>query len=126
MASRKAAAGGAPVWSYLWEAPSPAYGGRYGAPHAVDVPAAMHDIRMPLAGPSADSRRLADELASAWIALAAKGDPNNPKTPHWPTYDTTRRATMVFGHPSKAVDDPRGRFREMWDRYAATPRPDAI
>lgn len=124
LASRKAQAGGAPVWSYLWEAPSPAYGGRYGAPHAVDVPASMHDIRMPLAGPTADNRRLADELASAWIALAAKGDPNNPKTPRWPAYDTAKRTTMVFGERSRAVDDPRGRFREMWDRYAAAQKPD--
>ncbi|MDZ4375660.1 MAG: carboxylesterase family protein [Phenylobacterium sp.] len=119
LASRKAEAGGAKVWSYLWAATSPAYGGRYGAPHAGDVPAAMHDIRMPLAGPTADNRRLADELASAWVALAARGDPNNPSTPAWPAYDTRRRATLVFGQPSRVEDDPRGRFREMWDRYAA-------
>lgn len=84
----------------------------------------MHDIRMPLAGPTADNRRLADELASAWVAFAARGDPNNPKTPAWPAYDVGRRATMVFGAVSRAVDDPRGRFREMWDRYAATPKAD--
>ena len=119
LASRKAEAGGAKVWSYLWEAQSPPYGGRYGAPHAADVPASMYDVRMPLAGPSADSRRLAGELASAWVALAANGAPNNPKTPVWPAYDTRRRATLVFGQPSRVVDDPRGRFREMWDRYAA-------
>ncbi|PZQ64204.1 MAG: carboxylesterase/lipase family protein [Phenylobacterium zucineum] len=123
LASRKAAAARGKVWSYLWAAPSPAYGGRYGAPHAADVPASMHDIRMPLAGPTADNRRLADELASAWVALAARGDPNNPRTPSWPAYDTTRRATLVFGHPTKVVDDPRRRFRELWDRHAVAPAP---
>jgi para-nitrobenzyl esterase len=126
MAERKAAqtrAGGAKVWSYLWSVPSPAYGGRYGAPHAVDVPASMHDIRMPLEGPTADNRRLADELASAWISLAATGDPNNARTPSWPAFDTETRTTMVFGDPSKAVSDPRGRFRTMWDGYAQAPKP---
>lgn len=125
MADRKAAAGGAKVWSYLWEAPSPAYGGRYGAPHAGDVPASMHDIRMPLAGPTADNRRLADELAGAWVAFAATGDPNNKRTPAWPAYGAQRRATMVFGSPTRAVNDPRGQFRQVWDRYAGAKSDDS-
>lgn len=115
MADRKAQQAAAPVWTYLWTAPSPAFGGRYGATHGVDVSYAMHDIRMPLAGPIADNRRLADELASAFVSLAAKGDPNNPKTPAWPAYDLARRTTMVLGAPSSgAVEDPRRRFVEMW------------
>lgn len=121
MAERKAAqaaAGGAKVWTYLWTAPSPAYGGRYGAPHGVDVGPSMHDIRLPLNGPTADNLRLADEIASAWVSLAAAGDPNNGATPAWPAFDTERRATMVFGAPSGAVDDPRRAFRELWAERA--------
>ncbi|MFC3079582.1 carboxylesterase/lipase family protein [Phenylobacterium terrae] len=115
MADRKAQQGAAPLWAYLWTAPSPAFGGRYGATHGVDVSYAMHDIRMPLAGPIADNRRLADEIASAFVALAAKGDPNNPKTPAWPAYDAAKRTTMVFGTPSSgAVEDPRRRLVELW------------
>lgn len=121
MAERKAALGRGKVWSYLWAAPSPAYGGRYGAPHAVDVPATMHDVRMPLLGPTNNHRRLADELASAWVSLAATGDPNNRRTPDWPAYEAERRSTLVFGSPTRAEDDPRGRFRRMWDDYAARP-----
>jgi para-nitrobenzyl esterase len=119
LASRKAAqaaAGGASVWMYLWAAPSPAFGGRYGATHAVDTSFAMHDVRMALSGPQADNLRLADELASAWAALAHAGDPNNPKTPVWPTYDETARTTLVFGHPTRTQDDPRRAFVDLWER----------
>jgi para-nitrobenzyl esterase len=117
MAERKAAAGGAPVWCYYWMHPSPAFGGRYGAVHAVDVPYAMHDIRSPLAGPQAESLRLADEIASAFVAFAGRRDPNNAKTPTWPKFDLARRTTLVFGETTRAVDDPRKAFREMWNRY---------
>jgi para-nitrobenzyl esterase len=121
MADRKAAQvaqGGAPVWMYLWTTPSPAFGGRYGATHGIDVSPSMHDSRFPLLGPDAEYVRLADQLAGAWASFAATGNPNNPRTPRWPTYDTTKRTTMVFGSPSNAVDDPRREFRELWDKYA--------
>ena len=80
-AERKATQGVAPVWTYLWKAPSPAYGGRFGATHGVDVGPTKHDIRYGLNGPNAESVRLADQLASAWAAFAATGNPNNPLTP---------------------------------------------
>lgn len=110
------AAGGAPVWTYLWASPSPAFGGRYGATHSVDTSYAMHDVRMALSGPQDASMRLADELASAWVSLATNGDPNNSKTPDWPAYDEQSRKTMVFGHPSKVVSDPRRAFVDLWER----------
>jgi para-nitrobenzyl esterase len=122
MAERKAAqavAGGAPVWTYLWTTPSPAYGDRYGATHGIDVSPSMHDLRFPLLGPDADYVRLADQLAGAWVSLAATGDPNNPRTPAWPAYDQKTRTTLVFGSPSNAVADPRKAFRELWSQQSA-------
>ena len=115
----KAAAGGAPVWMYLWTAPSPAFGGRWGATHGIDVSPSMHDIRLPLVGPTADNLRLADQMASVWVSMAANGNPNNRYLPHWAPYDTTNRTTMVFGHPTNPVNDPRRQFREYWAKRAA-------
>lgn len=120
MADRKAQQGAGPVWAYLWAAPSPAYGGRYGATHGVDVSYSMHELRMPLVGPIENNRRLADEIASAWVSLAAKGDPNNAKTPAWAKYDVAKRTTMVFGNPqSAAVEHPRKRFVDIWGEMGA-------
>jgi para-nitrobenzyl esterase len=122
MAERKAAqaaSGGAPVWTYLWTTPSPAYGDRYGATHGIDVSPSMHDLRFPLLGPDATYVRLADQLAGAWVSLAATGDPNNPRTPRWPVYDQKARNTMVFGSPSNVVADPRKAFRELWTQQGS-------
>lgn len=110
----QAAAGGAPVWSYLWRMPTAAYGGRYGTPHGSDVGPSLHDVRGGLNGTDPDNLRLADELASAWVAFAATGDPNNPRTPAWPAYQLPRRATLVFDRHTRVEDDPRGAFREFW------------
>ena len=110
----KAAQGAAPVWSYLYREPSPAYGGRYGVPHGSDVGPSLHDARGGLNETGPESLRLADEMASFWVAFAATGDPNNPRIPHWPAYRAPERATMVFGHETRVEDDPRGAFREFW------------
>ncbi|MBP8245376.1 MAG: carboxylesterase/lipase family protein [Phenylobacterium sp.] len=122
MLERRLAAGGAPTWAYLWASPSPAFGGRYGAVHGIDVAYSMHDIRFPLAGPTSDNLRLADEIASAWVALAATGDPTNPKTPAWPAYDLNARNTLVFGQPTQTQSDPRRFFREYWSKASAAKR----
>lgn len=116
-AERKAAAGQASTWTYLWEVPSPAYGGRYGAPHGVDIGPSLHDIRHGLNGPSDENLRLADQLASAWVSFAATGDPNNAATPSWPAFDLTHRSTLVFSGDSRrtaAHNDPRREFRLFW------------
>ncbi|MBI1359269.1 MAG: carboxylesterase family protein [Alphaproteobacteria bacterium] len=110
----QAAAGGAPLWTYLYALPSPAFGGRYGTPHGSDVGPALHDVRGGLNDASLDSVRVADQLASAWVAFAATGNPNNPNTPDWATYTVPKRTTMVFDRYSHVQDDPRKAFREFW------------
>ncbi len=122
MLERRAAAGGAPTWAYLWANPSSAFGGRYGAVHGIDVAYSMHDIRFPLAGPTADNLRLADEIASAWVAMAATGKPDNPRTPAWAPYDLKTRNTLVFGAKTASVSDPRSYFRTYWAEEAARRR----
>jgi para-nitrobenzyl esterase len=115
-AERKARQGAAPVYSYLWKAPSPAFGGRYGAVHGVDVGPSLHDIRHGLNGPTPHNLALAGQIASAWVAFAASGNPNNPRTPAWPAMSVAKRETLVFegeGGVSAMQLDPRGVFRGL-------------
>lgn len=118
-AERKALALGAPVWAYLWRAPSPAYGGRFGATHGVDIGPSLHDIRRALNGPMDSQRRLAKMMSSVWASFAAKGDPNNANVPHWPSYTLPGRATLVVDTDHETViDDPRAALRRYWSERA--------
>ena len=115
MAERKAAQGGAPVWTYLWTWPSPAFGGRYGAVHGIDVGLSLHSVRGGLTGASSESELMADRIASSWAAFAETGDPNNALLPDWPAYTQDDRATMVFDVKTAVEYDPRAEVREFWE-----------
>jgi para-nitrobenzyl esterase len=116
MADRKAIQGAAPIWSYLYAMPAPAFGGRYGTPHGSDVGPSLHNVIGGLTGTTPTFQRLADQLASAWVSFAATGDPNNARLPAWPAYKVPERDVMVFGEKSRVERDPRGQFREFWTK----------
>jgi para-nitrobenzyl esterase len=102
--------GPAPTFFYEFAWPSPAFGGIFGACHALEIPFAFDNLEKGgrLAG-DAPPQELADAMHSAWVGFAERGDPG------WPPYDPERRATMTFDMPdSHVVDDPRAGEREAW------------
>jgi len=114
-AELKAAQGGTPAWMYLWEWPTPAFDGKFGAVHGIDVSASFHNYRDGTVNVgSHDGRLMCDRLAGAWVAFAKTGDPNTPALPHWPAYDAATRATMVFNNDTRVENDPRGEIRKFW------------
>ncbi|HMJ87299.1 MAG TPA: hypothetical protein VK504_29175, partial [Vicinamibacterales bacterium] len=66
-----------------------------------------------------DGRKMTLALASAWIAFAKTGNPDNEHIPHWPKYDAATRATMIFDANTRVVNDPRGAMRTYFDRNPA-------
>ena len=54
-------------------------------------------------------------MSGAWVAFARTGDPNHAGIPRWSPYDAQARATMVFGDPTRAENDPRRAFRTFWN-----------
>jgi para-nitrobenzyl esterase len=109
-AELKAAQGKGAIYMYQWEWPTPAFGGRYGAVHGLDVSGSFREARE-----GNDMSRVADQLSSSWVAFAKTGNPNNSRTPPWPTFDAATRATMIFGTPTQLENDPRGEIRNFWE-----------
>lgn len=110
-AELKAAQGTGAIYMYEWDWPTPAFGGRYGAVHGLDVSGSFREARE-----GNDMARVADELSSAWVAFAKTGNPNNSRIPPWSTYNAQTRATMLFGTPTQQVNDPRAEMRKFWEQ----------
>ncbi|SHN87747.1 para-nitrobenzyl esterase [Geodermatophilus obscurus] len=100
------------AYEFAW--PSPAFGGRLGACHALEIPFVFDTLdlgrRQMLGGALGDSppKQLADTMHRAWIDFASRGDPG------WPRYDLERRAVMRLDVTSSVVDDPYARERHLW------------
>ncbi len=116
-AERKAAQP-APVYVYQWNWGSPAYDGKLGAIHHMDVPASWNNWRAALYGGAVSPALvLCRQLASSFVAFAKGGNPNNGYIPHWPAFDVHRRATMVFDTTVRVENDPRSEIRRFWAEY---------
>jgi len=109
-AERKAAQGRAPVYKYYFQWYSPVRGGQLRSMHTMDIPFAFDNVETArtLLGPGQDVQRLADQMAASWVQFAKTGNPNNPKIPTWPAFDTRRKATMVWNTEVRVVDNPFG------------------
>jgi para-nitrobenzyl esterase len=100
------------TWLYEFAWPSPQFGGRLGACHALEIAFAFDTLQTegvePLAGPAAP-QELADTMHAAWVRFARTGDPG------WADYDLATRPVQVFGELSAVAPDPRGAQRRLWD-----------
>jgi para-nitrobenzyl esterase len=98
------------LYEFAW--PSPQFGGRLGACHALEIAFVFDTLQTegvePLAGPAAP-QELADAMHAAWVRFVRDGDPG------WPAYDPASRPVQVFGELSAVVPDPRGVQRALWD-----------
>jgi para-nitrobenzyl esterase len=110
------AAQGAPAYAYELDWKTPIEGGKWGAPHTLDIPLSFDNIAATgsLAGTSSDAQKVADQLSETFIAFAKTGNPNNRMIPTWEPYQLPRRQTLLLNTESKLVDDPRGQEREFF------------
>jgi para-nitrobenzyl esterase len=116
---RAESAAQARTWVYQMNWPSPVAGGKFGAPHTIDIPFFFDNLSVAQGvvgeGTVAVSaaQPLADAMSESLIAFARTGNPNSAAVPNWPSYDLKGRATMIWNVPPKVENDPRGREREL-------------
>ncbi|MEX0874508.1 MAG: carboxylesterase/lipase family protein [Actinomycetota bacterium] len=107
-----------PTWMYRFDWKTPAFGGRMGACHALEIPFVFDNLDAPgvdIFTGGAAPQSLATNMHAAWVAFARTGDPNTSELPDWPGYDIDRRATMLLDSEPAVADDPDGKLRALWD-----------
>ncbi|MGD8194108.1 carboxylesterase/lipase family protein [Herbiconiux sp. P18] len=117
----------APTWMYRFDHSTPALtllG--IGATHGAEIAYVFGTLALTRRDPSfrlgglAEARRLSEAIQRRWLCFAESGDPagltafEGEAGPEWPQYDTDRRATMVFDHGERVVDDPDRAIRAAW------------
>jgi para-nitrobenzyl esterase len=117
---RKAAQGGAPVWSYrvMWR--TPVEGGRRITPHSLDLPFVFDNVtkaRHMVGDPTPETEAMARQMSESWLAFARTGDPNNPAIPQWRPYGLDHRTVMLFDAPAVAAEDPHRAERLAMEAY---------
>jgi para-nitrobenzyl esterase len=107
--------GSAGTWVYQWDWPSPVSGGKWKAPHTLDIPFVFDNLQLAstMTGGGADAQKLADKVSDSFLAFARTGNPNTSSLPTWPTYDLANRSTMLFDAPATIASDPRGEERRF-------------
>jgi para-nitrobenzyl esterase len=104
-----------PTWVYNFTWKSPVDGGKWGAPHTIDIPFAFDNLALAasMTGTSPDAQRLASQYADTLLHFARSGDPNHLGLPKWPRYELTKRPTMLWDSPPRVQSDPRGEERKL-------------
>ena len=101
------------VYSYIFDWHSPIEGLR--ACHAIEIAFVFGTLGAEgaeaLAPSTPETEAIGNVVRSAWSAFAhGRSLPDSG----WPAYDTTRRATRIFGSHDRVEDDPLAAARELW------------
>ena len=111
------------VWSYRFDYPSPAYDGKLGSCHSLDIPFIWgtyeaDNMKRFCGDASPALAALSETMMQTWLAFAKTGNPNNDRLPDWPVYDTDSRAVMTLNHNSEVVNAPADEERAFWASLA--------
>ena len=112
LAEAQTTGGAARAWVYEFSWPSPQFGGRLGACHALELGFTFDTLALEAHGALMGAeapQALADEMHDAWVRFVRDGDPG------WAPYDLDRRPVQDFGEKSRLLEDPRGAQRAVWD-----------
>jgi para-nitrobenzyl esterase len=110
------------TWVYELDWRTPIDGGKWGAPHTLDIPLTLDNVAVAdgMTGNGPEAVQLASLMSDTWIAFARTGNPNHKGLPEWRPFDLSKRPTMSFAAQSKLVNDPRGDERRLVEQVPYT------
>lgn len=116
MATRKAAAGGAPVYVYRIDWKTPVLDGVLRSPHGVELPFVFDTVATaPELVGTAPQPFMVRLFQHSFAAFARTGNPTIAGGPTWPAYSAANRATFIYDTNPHVVTDPDADLRRFWD-----------
>jgi para-nitrobenzyl esterase len=113
---RRASQNIAPTYVYQLNWQTPVQGGKWKAPHGLDIPLSFDNIAYcPTMVPNtAEAQKMADIMSDVWIAFARTGHPLTKMIPEWPRFNLENRPTVIFDLQLRIENDPRGQERKYF------------
>ena len=113
---RRAKQNGAPTYVYQLNWRTQVRGGKWKAPHGLDIPLSFDNIAYcpSMVNNTADAQKMADMMSEVWIAFARTGNPHTGTIPDWPRFNVDNRPTMIFDLQPRIENDPRGQERQYF------------
>lgn len=113
---RRAAQGGAPTYVYYVNWRSPLEGGKWKAPHTIDIPLVFDNVaESKYTAGAPEVQHLADAMSEALLAFARTGNPDTTALPKWPRFELPDRPAMIFDLPLRVENDSRGAERRFFE-----------
>lgn len=109
---------GAPAYVFQTDWQSPKDGGKWGAPHGIEIPLIFRTTHeaSSVTTDSAEARQMADLFSDAFVAFARTGSPQTQALPQWVPYGMEKRETMLMDLPPALAPDPRGEERKLFEK----------
>lgn len=103
---------------------SPAYDGRLGSPHAIELAfifGTHNDPQIqPFGGDGPVAEQFSARMQAAWSSFARTGDPSCDSVGHWPQYGRNRE-TMMIGQSWSVESAPFEDERQFWATFPGDP-----
>ncbi len=110
---RRAAAGCAPIWDYIFNLDGPMYGGQL-PPHGADIPFVFHNTAfVPSTQQPGVTEKMERQIFETVMAFVHTGDPNNSEIPQWLPASTEELHTLVLGQETEVRVNHDGKLVEM-------------
>jgi para-nitrobenzyl esterase len=112
VAEARFGAGSGRTWMYRFDYPAPSSNYGLGSCHGAEIPFVFDTLGLPSVRArlgSSPSQAVADRVHRVWVDFVTSGAPG------WATYDEARRTTGLLAEDVRAVDDPAGDERAVWE-----------
>jgi para-nitrobenzyl esterase len=106
------------TYNYLFTWSSPAFDGKLGSFHGLELPYVFNRLDSPELKPLIGLKPyydLSSKIMAAWTSFAHNGNPNTDELPQWPAFDNINRATMIFGEKVEMLNAPLDQERAVWN-----------
>lgn len=107
---------GASTYVYYLNWHTPVDGGKWRAPHTLDIPLVFDNTAYTptLSGDGPEARRMGEFMSESLLAFARTGNPNTKQLPDWPAFALPRRPAMIFDLAPRIDDDARSAERILF------------